>query len=116
MKLLDRKKAKKYILLIIILFFIITIVYYYKQDIKNMESILSHVTKGDVVDFNYDSGFYDKTLNIKLKLNNALPNKSKISNYFSFYKRHPNTITQRYYQFPQTIIQYGTSHLQGNPL
>ena len=75
---MDRKKAKKYILLIIILFFIITIVYYYKQDIKNMESILSHVTKGDVVDFNYDSGFYDKTLNIKLKLNNALPNKSKI--------------------------------------
>lgn len=43
-----------------------------------MNSILSHVTKGEAVDFNYKSGFYDKELNIKLKLNNAIPKDAKI--------------------------------------
>jgi len=72
-----------------------------------MKSILSHVTKGDVVNFNYDSGFYDKELNIKLKLNNALPSNSKI-----YYTLNGDDPTQKSIEYKDKItlkLTQGTS-------
>lgn len=68
---------KKVYLSIIIFFFISITLYFFFYDYQNLDKILSHIT-GEVITFNYESGFYDKELQIKLTPNNEMPKDAKI--------------------------------------
>ena len=59
-----------------------------------MSSILSHVADEQAIKFNYDSGFYDKTLNLKLTLDEAFPIGSKI--YYTLDGNNPTIESQKY--------------------
>ena len=74
--------------------FIIVIIYYYRQDTKNMSNILSHVLDEKPIKFNYESGFYDKDINLELKLDSAFPSGTKI--YYTLNGNNPNKDSEEY--------------------
>ena len=73
-----KKKLLNKVLPIFLLLFVFVFIYYYLEDTKDMSSILSHVIDENPIKFNYESGFYDKTLELKLTLDDAFPNGAKI--------------------------------------
>ena len=74
--------------------FIIVIIYYYRQDTKNMSNILSHVLDEKPIKFNYESGFYDKNINLELKLDSAFPSGTKI--YYTLNGNNSNKDSEEY--------------------
>lgn len=89
MKLINKKL---YLLLITFSFLSITI-YFFFNDYQNLDKILSHITS-EIITFNYESGFYDKELQIKLTPNIEIPKNAKI--YYTLNGDDPSNKSEEY--------------------
>lgn len=98
---LDNKSYTKPTLLLFIIVFIIIIIFLSLDERKNLNKVLFFINSDEnIIDFNYENGIYNKSLKIKLKLNNKIPSSAKI--YYTINGNTPNK-KSNFYKNPITL-------------